>query len=128
MGADLRASEFTVDLVHIPPNPAYITEAADAFECYIHTLTIAQKLEPERTRPAGENFQVSTPQRKPARKKRRLLVIVGYAGSGVSFFPMFQGLREEYEITAVDVLGFGCSGRPAFKSHTVEGVNGWFEW
>lgn len=57
-----------------------------------------------------------------------MLIIVGYAGTGVSFFPMFEGLREEFEITTVDILGFGCSGRPTFRANTVAGVLGWFSW
>ena len=43
-------------------------------------------------------------------------------------FPMFQKLRQYFEITAIDVLGFGCSGIPYFELLTVDGVLDWFTW
>ena len=41
---------------------------------------------------------------------------------------MFKALSEEFEVTTIDVLGFGCSGRPEFACWTPDRVIGWFEW
>ena len=48
--------------------------------------------------------------------------MAGYGGSAVCFFAMVDKLREEFEITMVDVLGFGCSGRPDYSVFTIDKV------
>ena len=109
-GADLRASEFTVDDIWIDYDANYVQEK-DRSELYITTLKIPQK--------RNKHANVA---------KRRLLVISGYCGSAICMFPMFQKLSEYFEITTIDVLGFGCSGRPDFNMHTIDGVLSWFTW
>ena len=49
-------------------------------------------------------------------------MIPGWGASGVSYFPIYDKLRNEFEITVIDVLGFGCSGRPELQDFTVKGV------
>ena len=108
LGAGLKTSEFVIDDVIIKPNPEFIA-SHDADQMYIHTMTISQK--------TGNG-----------KKRRRLLLVPGYGASAVSYFPVFQKLREEFEITCIDVLGFGCSGRPDFNLVTVDQVMAFIKW
>jgi len=80
----------------------------DPSQFYIHTVRISQK--------PGKS------------KRRRLLLIPGYAASGVCYFSLFAKLREEFEVTLFDVLGFGCSGRPEVQDFTVDGLQDFFNW
>ena len=52
----------------------------------------------------------------------------GYAATAVCLFPMIDKLREEFEVTLIDVLGFGCSGRPRYSAFTHEEVLEYFNW
>ena len=61
-------------------------------------------------------------------KRKRLLLIAGYASTAVSLFPLFNELSYEYELTGIDVLGFGCSGRPDFTTDTIEKVLAYFDY
>ena len=46
------------------------------------------------------------------------MFIPGYAAGAAAYFNIFKGLLEVYdEIVTIDVLGFGCSGRPKFLAN-----------
>jgi len=52
--------------------------------------------------------------------RRKLLLIPGFAGASSSYFAMFKPLSEHFEITAFDMLGFACSGRPELLTYDYE--------
>lgn len=59
--------------------------------------------------------------------KRRALFIPGYAAGAAAYFNIFKGLLEIYdEIVTIDVLGFGCSGRPDFYAFDTKECNDFF--
>lgn len=45
-----------------------------------------------------------------------LLMFHGYGSSGVLFYRMVADLKAHFNITLIDFLGMGCSGRPAFNT------------
>lgn len=50
-----------------------------------------------------------------------IVLIHGYAGSALTFYPMFKYLKGKYHVIAIDLLGMGCSSRPEFlASSTTE--------
>ena len=62
------------------------------------------------------------------KKKRRLLIVHGYAGCSAAYFTLFNELSKHFELTCIDLLGFGCSGRPNFTAQTVDDVIAFFLW
>ena len=49
-----------------------------------------------------------------------LVMLHGYGGSGVAFFPMLQELSTKYTVYCIDLLGMGLSSRPTFKANSTE--------
>lgn len=47
-------------------------------------------------------------------QKPLLILLHGYAGSGVCFYTLFPSLSEHYNLVLVDLLGMGRSSRPQF--------------
>ena len=45
------------------------------------------------------------------RKKPALLLVHGYQGSCIQFYWLISKLRHDYDVTTIDLLGMGCSGR-----------------
>ena len=48
-----------------------------------------------------------------------LLMLHGYGGSGGLYYKMVAGLRAYFNVTMIDFLGMGCSGRPPFSTKIV---------
>ena len=48
-----------------------------------------------------------------------MLLIHGFAGSGVLFYKLVSQLRHYFNITTIDLLGMGCSGRPAYDGDKI---------
>lgn len=48
------------------------------------------------------------------KKKKKLLMVHGFFSSGAFFFKHAYALREEFDVTVIDLLGMGLSGRPKF--------------
>jgi len=70
--------------------------------------------------------------------KPKLLLMHGFGGSGALFFKLVAELLEWFDVTAVDWLGMGCSGRPDYSpqiydtpekaiDYFVESLNTWIE-
>lgn len=49
-----------------------------------------------------------------------LLLLHGYGGSGPLYYKMVADLKKYYNLTMVDWLGMGCSGRPPFSTKVVD--------
>jgi abhydrolase domain-containing protein 5 len=43
-----------------------------------------------------------------------IVLIHGYAGSALTYYPIFKYLVDKYHVIAIDLLGMGCSSRPEF--------------
>ena len=61
----------------------------------------------------GENF-IHTIQ-VGDRTKEKLVLVHGYGGSGVMFWPIIKSLAENFHLIMVDILGMGGSSRPKVK-------------
>ena len=46
------------------------------------------------------------------RSKEKLVLVHGYGGSGVMFWPIIKTLAEHFHLIMVDILGMGGSSRP----------------
>ena len=46
------------------------------------------------------------------RRKEKLVLVHGYGGSGVMFWPIIKSLAEQFHLIMVDILGMGGSSRP----------------
>ena len=44
----------------------------------------------------------------------------GFAGSGVMFYRLVSQLRDKFNITTLDILGMGCSGRPPYCTKRIK--------
>lgn len=49
-----------------------------------------------------------------------LVLLHGYGGSSVLFYPMLKELSQKYQVYCIDFLGMGLSSRPEFKCQTTE--------
>lgn len=55
------------------------------------------------------------------KKNKNVLVLMhGYSGSSVLFYPMLKQLSKKYHVYCIDFLGMGLSSRPEFKCTTPE--------
>jgi len=54
------------------------------------------------------------------KNKEVLILLHGYSGSLVLFYPMLKQLSERYNVYCIDFLGMGLSSRPEFKCSTPE--------
>ena len=43
----------------------------------------------------------------------------GFAGSGIMFYKLIGQLQQYFQITTIDLLGMGCSGRPSYNSDKI---------
>ena len=57
---------------------------------------------------------------------RRVLFIPGFGASGSSYCFIWKEMSYFFDITTVDLLGFGCSGRPKFMAFELEQVIDYF--
>ena len=48
-----------------------------------------------------------------------LLMFHGYGSSGMLFYKMIADLKAYFNITIIDFLGMGCSGRPTFQTKII---------
>ena len=48
------------------------------------------------------------------RSKPNLVLLHGYLGSALTFYPTFKHLQGDYHVICIDLLGMGCSSRPQF--------------
>lgn len=55
----------------------------------------------------------------PNKDAPHLLMLHGYGSSGVLFYKMVADLRKHFNITLIDFLGMGCSGRPTFNTKVI---------
>ena len=46
------------------------------------------------------------------RSKEKLVLVHGYGGSGVMFWPIIKTIAEHFHLIMVDILGMGGSSRP----------------
>lgn len=49
------------------------------------------------------------------RKRPALLLVHGFQGSCVQFYWLISKLRHDFDVTTIDLLGMGCSGRAPFE-------------
>lgn len=54
------------------------------------------------------------------KNKETLVLLHGYSGSLVLFYPMLKQLSKKYHVYCIDFLGMGLSSRPEFKCTTAE--------
>ena len=69
----------------------------------------------------GENF-IHTIQ-VGDRSKEKLVLVHGYGGSGVMFWPIIKALAEKFHLIMVDILGMGGSSRPNVKINEAESAD-----
>ena len=100
--------DFTLQNISITLPPGQKFVSTDKSQHYIHTLKIKQMSEKEYYQ-AHEGQQNVQPY-----KKRRLLFIVGYSATSPAYFAIFKELSKYFEVTGIDPLGWGGSGRPEY--------------
>ena len=98
-------SDYTIDNVKIDLGVQNYVSMKDRSEFYMHTIYIKQK-----EFPTGLDLKHQPKEH----KKRRLLFMGGWGASSASYFALFKELSNFFEVTTIDQLGFGCSGRPDF--------------
>jgi len=63
--------------------------------------------------------------------KEKMVIIHGYGGTAIMFWPVMKALAEDYHLILVDQLGKGSSSRPEFKyenaTEATEFLVGWVE-
>ena len=76
-------------------------------------------------------FQIGMNQNNSKPPKEKMVIIHGYGGTAIMFWPVMKDLAEDYHLILVDQLGKGSSSRPEF---TYENANdatdflvGWVE-
>ena len=47
-----------------------------------------------------------------------IVMLHGFAGSALLYYPLFEYLSTRYHVLALDLLGMGCSSRPEFLANT----------
>ena len=47
-----------------------------------------------------------------------IVMLHGFAGSALLYYPLFQYLSGKYHVLAIDLLGMGCSSRPEFLAES----------
>mmetsp|Transcript_35872 Transcript_35872/g.32267 ORF Transcript_35872/g.32267 Transcript_35872/m.32267 type:complete len:129 (+) Transcript_35872:310-696(+) len=55
-----------------------------------------------------------------------MVLLHGYGGSSVLYYPMAKKLAERYQVYCIDFLGMGLSSRPEFKHKTTEDTISFF--
>jgi pimeloyl-ACP methyl ester carboxylesterase len=87
---------------------------SDPDQLYIHSIKIKQQ---PHNHLSGPHNQLAGER---PYKKRKLLFLGGWGAPTASYFSLFKDLSEHFEITAVDMLGMGCSGRPNYYAFDVD--------
>jgi len=67
----------------------------------------------------GETYNIHT-YRCGDQNTETLVLLHGYGGSSVLFYPMLKELSQKYRVYCIDFLGMGLSSRPEFKCQTTE--------
>ena len=49
-----------------------------------------------------------------------MLLLHGFASSGTLFYKLVANLRDFFDITMIDLLGMGASGRPSYEPKRVD--------
>jgi pimeloyl-ACP methyl ester carboxylesterase len=49
-----------------------------------------------------------------------LLFLGGWGAPTASYFVLFKELSNHFEVTAIDMLGMGCSGRPEYYAYDAD--------
>lgn len=47
-----------------------------------------------------------------------IVMIHGYAGSALMYYPLFKYLHGKFHVIAIDLIGMGCSSRPEFLANS----------
>lgn len=55
----------------------------------------------------------------PNKDAPHIIMLHGYGSSGLSFYKLIGDLRNYFNITLIDFLGMGCSGRPPFSTKLI---------
>ena len=89
----LSAEETMLGFTGLPLDAFEITDVPITFygENFIHTIQVGD------------------------RSKEKLVLLHGYGGSGVMFWPIIKALASEFHLIMVDILGMGGSSRPKMK-------------
>lgn len=81
-------------------------------QLYIHTVCFKQLTESE--------YNKVKSKKDGDYKKRRLLFFAGWAAPSSAYAMIFKELQKHFEVTTIDMLGMGCSGRPDYYAKTIE--------
>lgn len=49
-----------------------------------------------------------------------IILIHGYAGSALTYYPLFKFLHGKFHVIGIDLLGMGCSSRPEFLANSTK--------
>ena len=49
-----------------------------------------------------------------------IILIHGYAGSALTYYPLFKYLHGKFHVIGIDLLGMGCSSRPEFLANSTK--------
>jgi len=49
-----------------------------------------------------------------------IILIHGYAGSAITFYPLYKYLKGKFHVICFDLLGMGCSSRPEFLADSTK--------
>lgn len=58
-------------------------------------------------------YEFGDPEKLPT-----IVLIHGYGGSALTYYPLFQYLNGKYHVIAIDLMGMGCSSRPDFLAQS----------
>lgn len=56
------------------------------------------------------------------KQKPVLVLLHGYLGSGLTYYPIFKDLQKDFHVYAIDLLGMGCSSRPDFLGKSIKSL------
>lgn len=70
-------------------------------------------------RDVQDNYIQETKIRNKDTNAPHILMLHGYGCSGTLFYRMVGHLKHYYNITLIDFLGMGCSGRPTYSTNVV---------
>lgn len=105
----LKPQDYTLEDVKIELDVKQDLVCTDNIaELYIHTLKI-----PQMSKEEYNKLGLKQPY-----KRRRMLFLPGWAAGSSLYCPIFKEMSRHFEITCIDILGMGASGRPGYNAYT----------
>ena len=104
--------------IELDPSQKFV-ETKNGDDFFIHTVSIKADESTKRDTLKKSKIKLKLSDEQ-CNKNRRLLFIPGFGASASAYCFLWKELSCYFDITTVDMMGFGCSGRPRYKAFELE--------